>query len=82
MKAAAMTFVAFVVIGFLPLIAFLAEYLFEIPGNPFLISTVFTGAAFIAVGAVKTNFVSVHWHWSGLDTLAVGAIGVLLSCMV
>jgi len=73
-RAAVVTFVAFALIGFLPLIAFILDFLFEIPGSrPFLWSTVLTGMSFFTVGAIKSRFVQDRWYMSGLETLAVGS---------
>lgn len=90
-RAAWITFVAFVAIGLLPLIAFLVE--FGCPGTiakPFTVSTVFTGLSLFTIGAVKARFVDHHWVISGTETLALGgaaaslayAIGVLLKGVV
>lgn len=89
--AALTTFVAFVVVGAIPLLVFIADYL--IPGvvpHPYLVSTMMTGAAFFIVGAVKSRFVDEKWYIAGLETLVVGAlaaglayaVGVMLSGIV
>ena len=53
-KTALATFVAFVIIGFIPLISFvLALFIPLINENKFLYSTILTGFAFVIVGAVK-----------------------------
>lgn len=82
-KAAWITFVAFVLVGLLPLIAFLVEY--ATPGSiqrPFLASTVMTAVAFFAVGAAKARFVDQPWFVSGAETLGVGGIAAGLAYLV
>jgi VIT1/CCC1 family predicted Fe2+/Mn2+ transporter len=80
MRAAAATFSAFLAVGALPLIPFIAQWIF--PGlvlNPFLVSSVLTGAAFFVVGALKGRFVCHSWIRSGLETLAVGGVAASLA---
>ncbi len=82
-RAAASTFMAFTLVGLLPLLAFLYQMLF--PGTvtqPFLWSAVMTGAAFFMVGALKGRFVGHHWFWSGLETLLVGGSAAALAYLV
>ena len=84
-KAATATFVAFLVIGMIPLLPFIVRLMgdSELPA-PYLVSTVMTGVAFFAVGAAKSRFVDQHWIWSGLETLFVGggAAGLAYLCGV
>lgn len=90
-KAAAATFAAFVLIGVIPLLPFVARLGlgFDLP-SPYVWSTLMTGVAFFAVGAAKSYFVDQHWSWAGLETLAVGGgaaalayiCGVLLQSVV
>ncbi|MCA9084871.1 MAG: VIT1/CCC1 transporter family protein [Planctomycetaceae bacterium] len=82
-RAAVVTFLAFISIGVLPLLAFLVEYVLDIPGNrPFLWSTLLTGVAFFAVGAVKARFVSDKWYRSGTETLLVGSTAAGIAYIV
>ena len=91
LRAGATTFVAFLLVGSLPLLSFIAE--FVSPGAvpaPFLVSALATGVAFFAVGAAKGRFVGLSWVASGVETLLVGggaaalayAVGVLLKGIV
>lgn len=73
-RAALVTFGAFVVVGAVPLVPFVAvraagvEWL-----DPFMASCVLTGVAFFAVGAFKSAAEPGRWLRSGLETLAMGS---------
>ncbi|MCW8196638.1 hypothetical protein F6455_17735 [Proteobacteria bacterium 005FR1] len=78
--AALATFVAFGVVGALPLTPFLLNWFF--PGliaAPFLVSLVVTLCAFFGVGALKGRFVQVNGWRSGLETLLVGGVAAGLA---
>ncbi len=82
-RAALTTFVAFAFVGFIPLIAFIAHWIFpQLQYNPFLISTILTGLAFFGIGAMKAQFVGHKWYWSGIETFVVGSIAAFLAYLV
>lgn len=79
-RAAMVTLVAFIVVGSVPLLSFLTNWI--APGtvaNPFLWSSLLTGVAFFAVGATKSRFVVQHWALCGLETLAIGGIAASIA---
>jgi VIT1/CCC1 family predicted Fe2+/Mn2+ transporter len=79
-RAGLVTFAAFAVVGVLPLIPFLVNWLIaDTFANPFLWSCLITLVAFFAVGALKGRFVNHSWQRSGLETLAVGGFAALLA---
>ncbi len=72
-RAALTTFIAFVLVGFLPLLAFLYQWV--VPTgleNPFFWSALITSGAFFAVGTTKSWFIKQPWYWEGFETLLVG----------
>ncbi|TWU30286.1 VIT1/CCC1 transporter family protein [Bythopirellula polymerisocia] len=78
--AAAMTFVAFIIVGFIPLMAFVWQWLLpDTLENPYLWSTLLTSAAFFGVGAGKSWFIERPWYREGLITLAVGGTAAALA---
>ena len=82
-RAAASTFVAFALVGLLPLLAFICQVI--VPGSlarPFLVSTLVTGLTFVVVGALKARFVDERWYVSGLETLGVGGSAAALAYLV
>lgn len=82
-KAATATMVAFLVVGVIPLAAFIVQALNPaLLENPYVWSSVLTGVAFFAVGAFKSRFVEQAWYWSGLETLTVGGSAAILAYLV
>ena len=82
-RAAAATFVAFLVIGAIPLAVFLVDLV--VPGeiaSPFAWSAGLTAVAFFVVGALKARVVSQHWLRAGAETLAVGGSAAVLAYVV
>lgn len=74
-KAAAVTFVAFVLVGSLPLLTFIYQFLAPESSrlaHPFLWSALLTGAAFFIVGAMKSRFVGQNALKAGFETLVMG----------
>ncbi len=83
-KAAATTMVAFLLIGFIPLISFVLNWVLtgSTFASPYLVSSVLTGIAFFVVGTIKSRFVDQSWTLSGLETLAVGGAAATLAYLV
>jgi VIT1/CCC1 family predicted Fe2+/Mn2+ transporter len=82
-RAAWSTFIAFIVIGSLPLLVFIYEVAFAVAvPSAFLYSSLLTGVAFFTIGAIKSRFIGHKWWTSGLETLAVGAIAAAMAYLV
>jgi VIT1/CCC1 family predicted Fe2+/Mn2+ transporter len=79
-RSASATFVAFVTVGIIPLLAFVVEMISpSVLAQPFLWSSLMTAAAFFTVGALKSRFVAQRWWLSGLETLAVGSVAAVIA---
>jgi len=79
-RAATVTFIAFVVIGALPLLPFLPGVAgFSFVPAPFLTSSLLTVVAFFVVGGTKARFVGQPWWFAGLETLIVGGLAAILA---
>ena len=81
-RAALTTLLAFIIVGFLPLAAFVLDWttgmrLFAL--DPFLASVIMTAFAFVIIGGLKSRFVAQRWFWASLETLAVGACAAALA---
>jgi VIT1/CCC1 family predicted Fe2+/Mn2+ transporter len=82
-RAATSTLVAFVAVGFVPLLPFILHYIFPRSfGNPFHWCIFLTAAAFFGVGAAKSRFVEQRWYWAGLETLLVGGAAAVLAYVI
>ena len=82
-KAALSTFTAFILAGFLPLVAFLFQFVFpHADFNPFFVSAFLTALAFFIVGALKGRFIGKPWPWAGLETFLMGGCAAALAFWV
>lgn len=77
LRAAIITFFAFVVCGLIPL----ASYILGL-GNPFVSAAIATGATFFGIGALKSRWSLQHWTWSGFETLLIGGVAASLAYFV
>lgn len=82
-RAAASTFVAFVLAGVMPLLPYLlARAVPAMLPAAFVSSAVLTGAVFFLVGALKGRFVAERWRLAGLETFLVGGSAAGLAYVV
>ncbi len=82
-RAALSTFVAFVLIGAIPLLPFV--YLSLNPdglATPYLVSALLTIVAFFGVGAAKARFVKRPWYHSGAETALLGGAAAAIAYLV
>ncbi len=82
-QTAIATFIAFVIIGFIPLISFvLALFIPLIDAHKFLYSMILTGIAFLIVGAVKGEIVKKSKLRAAAETLIIGGIAAFIAYIV
>jgi VIT1/CCC1 family predicted Fe2+/Mn2+ transporter len=82
-KAAFTTLLAFVLVGLIPLLAFLYNLVAPVKlANPYLASLILTGVAFFLVGAAKSKFVDEPWYRAGTETLLIGGGAAALAFVV
>jgi VIT1/CCC1 family predicted Fe2+/Mn2+ transporter len=79
LRAGLSTFVAFVLVGFVPILPFVAEALGAGDMHAWSLSMVLTAIAFFAVGAVKGAVVNRRVWQDGLETLALGGAAALVA---
>lgn len=77
-KAGLATFVSFIVIGFIPVLIYVADYVFVLSlDNLFVIASILAALAFIAVGWVKSYVAEESKPRAIAETLILGAIAAL-----
>lgn len=77
LPAALVTFAAFLTAGLVPLAPFALGL-----GAAFGLSVAMTGAAFFAIGALKSRWSLAPWWRSGLETLAIGGTAAAIAYLV
>ena len=77
LKAAGMTFLAFLAFGMIPML----PYVFGL-GNTFTIATYLTGGSFFLLGALKSIWAMESAIVSGLKTLVLGSVAASLAYIV
>jgi VIT1/CCC1 family predicted Fe2+/Mn2+ transporter len=78
--AGSVTFSAFVLVGALPLAAFLINWISpDAIAEPFAVSAALTMLAFFVIGVIKSGYVRQSRLRGGLETVAVGGIAALLA---
>lgn len=83
LRAAMATFLAFIVVGFLPLGSYVLDATtgIDVP-SPFLWSTVLTAAGFLIVGVVRARVTDQHRGRSAIETLLLGGGAAALAYIV
>lgn len=77
------TFCSFLMVGLIPLLAYVYDLVFQVQvTNPFLISSVLTGFAFLVIGFLK-SLVTQTARWKGMaETLFLGTSAAVLAYFV
>nr|MDO8110832.1 VIT1/CCC1 transporter family protein [Candidatus Sigynarchaeota archaeon] len=85
-KNAVITFISFVVFGFIPLVSYIIMALIPggsaMPAVTFVLAIIATGATLFILGAMKSRITKRRVLWSGLETLLIGGGTALLSFVV
>jgi len=82
-KAGGITFAAFIAVGLIPLLPFVAQYLLLLPDGPTQMTSIaLTAASFFLVGAMKSRYVDESWQRAGIETLLMGGGAAALAYLV
>jgi VIT1/CCC1 family predicted Fe2+/Mn2+ transporter len=76
------TLISFVVIGFIPLLVYVYDYFYEAGFDLFVWTSIFTGLAFVVVGALKSLINQTSYFKSIMETLALGFVAALVAYYV
>ena len=82
-KTALATFLAFNIIGIIPLLSYIAAYVTPISDDSlFLLSCIFTGLALAVVGYLKSIVTEKPWLRGMVETLLLGGLAAFLAYVV
>lgn len=83
MKTALATFISFVIVGTVPLIAYVFSAVFDVwAGSEFTVSAVLTSIAFVIVGQVRGKITKTNRVNAALETLFVGGVAAIVAYSV
>ena len=77
-----MTFMAFFVVGLVPLVMFVYDYVAGFEGNLFMSSGLMTMAAFVIIGFLKSYVTQTSHIRSILETVALGVLAAAVAYLV
>jgi VIT1/CCC1 family predicted Fe2+/Mn2+ transporter len=79
LSKAVVTFLSFFIVGMVPLVVYLLDYWTGLDSNLFLLSSLMTGLAFMAIGLLK-SYVGEQPLWQGvLETVGLGTGAAVLA---
>ncbi len=82
-KNAAVTFLSFLVFGFIPLIAYVSSKFISGMGNlSFILAAILTGVTLFVLGALKVKVTVKNWFTSGLEMLLVGGVAAVAAFLI
>lgn len=76
------TFISFIIIGFLPLLFYVLDFIFELGLDPFWATSILTGLTFLFIGFLK-SYITETSHWKGMaETLLLGGTAAIVAYFV
>jgi vacuolar iron transporter family protein len=83
LKGASVTFVSFVVMGFIPLAVYTLNSKFHVlDEHLFFMASFATLITLFVVGAIRSRFTLRHWFFSGLEVAFVGGVAAAIAYLV
>ena len=81
-RIGAVTFISFLIIGFIPLLVYIWDYISGFPANTFFWSAILTTLSFVIVGYMKSYINETNKIRSVLETLGLGGAAAVLAYFV
>jgi len=81
-KVGLATLIAFILVGFIPLLVYLWDFFYPSDFNAFLWTTILTGIAFLMVGWLKSIVTQTSLLKSLAETVALGALAAIIAYYV
>lgn len=81
-KIGGVTYFSFILIGVIPLLAYVIDYIRPVSGNLFLISSILTAAGFIFIGWLKSYVNNTKYLKGIIETLFLGAIAAVVAYFI
>lgn len=78
----ALTYVSFLIVGIIPLLIYVWDYVGTVKGSLFVWSSILTGIGFLIIGILKSKVTQTGLLRGVFETLALGAIAALVSYYV
>jgi vacuolar iron transporter family protein len=76
-RSALFTFLAFVLCGSVPLLAYLLQL-----NHPLAVATVMTGVTFFVIGSLRSRWSPTPWWRAGLETFVIGMAAAIVAYLV
>ncbi|MBT8273753.1 MAG: VIT1/CCC1 transporter family protein, partial [Bacteroidia bacterium] len=76
------TYISFILIGLIPLLVYVWDYLVGFEGSLFIYTSIFTSMAFIFIGFLKTYVTQTSKIKGILETLVLGVLAATLAYFV
>ncbi len=82
-KGALATFISFILVGFVPLIAYTLSGWIDFSEDAlFVVTCISTLFALFLVGAIKSRFISKGWLYSGMEVMLIGGFAASISYLI
>lgn len=79
-KKGAVTYISFILVGFIPLIPYLLSFISEtVNASVYQLSIILTFITFFFIGSAKVYVTGKNWLKSGLETLLVGGVAAIIA---